>query len=70
MRDETVKCACGGLCDGICKSQHLHRKRKFGDICPAAFRSGSEKHYEIVETNPKKNRKKDNRKSKSWGALS
>jgi len=67
MWDKRIKCACGGLCEGICKDQYLYYKRKFGDTCPAAiFGSEVKKHHKSkdakVELVNKGRRKRKNRK--------
>lgn len=30
-------CASGGKCEGKCADEHLHRKRNWIDLCPAAY---------------------------------
>jgi len=40
---DNLLCACNGLrCSGICRKINLYRKRKNQNICPSAYKKGSE----------------------------
>lgn len=52
-------CACTGtVCEGICKSTHLFRKREDLEICPAAYSpSGITRRFEDIDIRERKNKK-------------
>lgn len=39
-----ILCACNNKpCEGECREQHLYRKRKDMDMCPAAYRESTKR---------------------------